>query len=79
MSIPPGASGLPSLLEALIAGLNRLGDPRYHDEAQKQPITLTKHGRPSVVVVPIELFERMTGMEDPRRVYKTSETPCWPT
>ncbi|MGO4564460.1 type II toxin-antitoxin system prevent-host-death family antitoxin [Rhizobium sp. 2YAF20] len=74
MSIAPGASGLPSLLEALIAGLNRLGDPRYHDEAQKQPITLTKHGRPSVVV-PIELFERMTGMEDPRSVYKTSKTP----
>jgi prevent-host-death family protein len=48
---------------------------RYHDEAQKQPITLTKHGRPSVVVVPIELFERMAGMEDPRRVYKTSGTP----
>lgn len=48
---------------------------RYHDEAQRQPITLTKHGRPSVVVVPIELFERMAGMEDPRRVYKTNETP----
>jgi prevent-host-death family protein len=48
---------------------------RYHDEAQKRPITLTKHGRPSVVVVPIELFERMVGIEDPRRAYKTSETP----
>jgi prevent-host-death family protein len=48
---------------------------RYHDEAQKRPITLTKHGRPSVVVVPIELFERMVGIEDPRRVYKTGETP----
>jgi prevent-host-death family protein len=48
---------------------------RYHDEAQKRPITLTKHGRPSVVVVPIELFERMVGIDDPRRAYKTSETP----
>ena len=48
---------------------------RYHDEAQKSPITLTKHGRPSVVVVPVELFEKMLGSEDPRMSYAAGEMP----
>ena len=47
----------------------------YHDEAKKRPITLTKHGRPSVVVMPIELYEQLKGHADPRRVYKTGEMP----
>lgn len=48
---------------------------RYHDEAMREPITLTKHGRASVVVMPADLFERITKGADPRRVYRTSETP----
>ncbi|KKC33517.1 type II toxin-antitoxin system prevent-host-death family antitoxin [Devosia psychrophila] len=48
---------------------------RYHDEAMRGPITLTKHGRASVVVVPVEEYERLTNRSDPRRVYRTSETP----
>ncbi|WP_322996468.1 type II toxin-antitoxin system Phd/YefM family antitoxin [Castellaniella sp.] len=48
---------------------------RYHDEAQKRPITLTKHGRPSVVVVPVDLFEKLKGQADPRRSYTTNEMP----
>lgn len=48
---------------------------RYHDEAKKRPITLTKHGRPSVVVMPVELFEKLKGHADPRRVYRTGEMP----
>ena len=48
---------------------------RYHDEAMRGPITLTKHGRASVVVVPAEEYERLTNRSDPRRVYRTSETP----
>jgi prevent-host-death family protein len=48
---------------------------RYHDEAKRHPITLTKHGRPSVVVVPIDLYERMTGNEDLRRAYGAGEMP----
>lgn len=48
---------------------------RYHDEAQKSPITLTKHGRPSVVVVPVELFEKILGSEDPRISYAAGEMP----
>jgi prevent-host-death family protein len=48
---------------------------RYHDEAKKRPITLTKHGRPSVVVMPVELYEKLKGHTDPRRVYKAGEMP----
>lgn len=48
---------------------------RYHDEAKKNPITLTKHGRPSVVVLPVELYEKLKGHADPRRVYKAGEMP----
>ena len=48
---------------------------RYHDEAQRQPITLTKHGRASVVVVSVEVFERLMKRDDPRRVYASGETP----
>lgn len=48
---------------------------RYHDEAKKRPITLTKHGRPSVVVLPVELYEKLQGHADPRRVYRAGEMP----
>ncbi len=48
---------------------------RYHDEAKKRPITLTKHGRPSVVVMPVELYEKLKGHADPRRVYGAGEMP----
>lgn len=49
---------------------------RYHDEAMREPIVLTKHGRASVVVMPIELYERMTKREsDPRRAYGPGEMP----
>lgn len=48
---------------------------RYHDEAKRQPITLTKHGRASVVVVSAETFERLMGRDDPRRAYAAGETP----
>jgi prevent-host-death family protein len=49
---------------------------RYHDEAMREPITLTKHGRASVVVLPAELYERMArGAADPRKTYLTHETP----
>ncbi len=48
---------------------------RYHDEAKKHPITLTKHGRPSVVVLPVELYEKLRGHADPRRVYRAGDMP----
>jgi prevent-host-death family protein len=48
---------------------------RYHDEAKKRPITLTKHGRPSLVVMPVELYEQLKGHADPRRVYADGEMP----
>lgn len=48
---------------------------RYHDEAMREPITLTKYGRASVVVIPAEEYERLTNRSDPRRVYLTNKTP----
>lgn len=48
---------------------------RYHDEARLHPITLTKYGRPSVVLVPADMFERMSGNADPRKSYAAGEMP----
>lgn len=49
---------------------------RYHDEAMRSPITLTKHGRASVVVVSADVFERMINNDDPRRAYGAGEMPA---
>lgn len=48
---------------------------RYHDEAQRSPLTLTKHGRASVVVVSAETFDRLVTQSDPRRAFAAGETP----
>jgi prevent-host-death family protein len=48
---------------------------QYHDEARRSPITLTKHGRASVVVMSVEAFERLSGQDNPRRVFASGETP----
>lgn len=48
---------------------------RYHDEARIEPVVLTKHGRPSVVLISIELFEELTGQGDPRLVFGAGEMP----
>lgn len=49
---------------------------RYHDEARRKPITLTKHGRASLVVMSTDAYEALTARaEDPRRVYGPGETP----
>jgi prevent-host-death family protein len=48
---------------------------RYHDEAMKRPLTITKHGRPTVVVLSAETYEQMLHGEDTRKVFRTSETP----
>ncbi|MEK1853117.1 MAG: type II toxin-antitoxin system prevent-host-death family antitoxin [Phyllobacterium sp.] len=45
------------------------------DEAQHEPITLTKHGRASVVVLSAETFERLISNDDPRRIYGPGEPP----
>ena len=48
---------------------------RYHDEALRSPVTLTKHGRASVVVVSADAYERLLANANPRRVYGAGETP----
>ncbi|WP_376711217.1 type II toxin-antitoxin system prevent-host-death family antitoxin [Pseudochrobactrum lubricantis] len=37
---------------------------RYHDEAMREPITLTKHGRPTVVILPFDQYERMSQLAE---------------
>jgi len=48
---------------------------RYHDEAQRAPLTLTKHGRPSVVVLSADTYQRLLAQDDPRRAYAANEAP----
>ena len=48
---------------------------RYHDEARLAPLTLTKHGRPSLVVLSAETFRQLTEQADPRRAFAAGETP----
>jgi prevent-host-death family protein len=48
---------------------------RYHDEARHSPITLTKHGRASLVVLSAEAYDRLMRNGDPRRAYGPGETP----
>ena len=49
---------------------------RYHDEARRTPILLTKHGRASLVVMSTDAYEELTArLEDPRKVYGPGETP----
>lgn len=49
---------------------------RYHDEAQRAPVTLTKHGRASVVVMSAQAYAKLMGENDPRRSYGPGETPA---
>jgi prevent-host-death family protein len=49
---------------------------RYHDEAQRAPVTLTKHGRASVVVLSAETYARLLQDSDPRQAYASGETPA---
>lgn len=37
---------------------------RYHDEAMREPITLTKHGRPTVVILPFDQYERLSQLAE---------------
>ena len=48
---------------------------RYHDEARQAPLTVTKHGRPSLVVLSPDTYQRLTEQADPRRAYGVGETP----
>ncbi len=43
--------------------------------AARAPIAITQHRKPRFVLMAIEDYERMRGSPDPRRVYRTNETP----
>ncbi|GAA0277991.1 hypothetical protein LNAOJCKE_5607 [Methylorubrum aminovorans] len=48
---------------------------RYHDQARLAPLTLTKHGRPSLVVLSADTYRQLTEQADPRRAFAAGETP----
>ncbi|SFJ39338.1 prevent-host-death family protein [Phyllobacterium sp. CL33Tsu] len=48
---------------------------RFHDQAQREPVVLTKHGRESVVVLSVATFEKLMKSNDRRRTYGIDETP----
>lgn len=43
--------------------------------AARAPIAITQHRKPRFVLMAIEDFEKMRSSPDPRRAYRTSETP----
>ena len=52
---------------------NRTG--KVVDAAIREPISLTKHGSPKLVILSQDEFERMAAV-DPRRVYRLDELPA---
>lgn len=45
------------------------------DAAIKEPVSLTKHGVPALVLMSQEEFDRWREVADPRRAYMLSELP----
>jgi PHD/YefM family antitoxin component YafN of YafNO toxin-antitoxin module len=43
--------------------------------AARAPIAITQHRKPRFVLMAIEDFEKMRSNPDPRRAYRTAETP----
>jgi len=46
---------------------------RYCEEAQRAPITLTKHGRPSLVLLSAARFEQLSRASDARRAHHVDD------
>ena len=54
--------------------VRNLGDVTH--AASQGPIAITHHSKPRFVMMSIEAYEAVRALpEDPRRVYRTSETP----
>jgi prevent-host-death family protein len=47
---------------------------RYRDQALREPVTITHHGRASLVVISAEEFSRLKALDDRRAVF-ASELP----
>ena len=47
---------------------------RFRDIAQREPVTITAHGRESLVMISTEEFKRLKAL-DTRRAYFTHELP----
>ena len=45
------------------------------DAATKSPIVFTRHRKPRFVMMSYEHYQRISGQDNPRRVYGPGETP----
>ena len=46
----------------------------YTERAQREPVTVTKHGRDSIVMISVEAYERLKALYAPT-AYHVSEAP----
>jgi prevent-host-death family protein len=46
----------------------------YSETAQREPVTITKHGRDSLVLISVEAYERLKSF-DTREAFLVSELP----
>lgn len=53
---------------------NRTG--KIVDAAIREPVSLTKHGAPALVIMSQEEFDRRQGAADPRRAYAMDQLPA---
>ena len=45
------------------------------DAASKSPIVITRHRKPRFVMMSYEHYQQLQGVNDPRKVYASGETP----
>lgn len=45
------------------------------EAAYRGPVELTRHGKRKYVILTADQFDKLTKLEDPRRVYGPGETP----
>lgn len=54
-------------MQSMSAKDAKYGFGRLIDLARSEPVTVEKHGRPVVVVMAVEEFERLSGMAEKQR------------
>ena len=60
-------------MKSLSAREAKYGFGRLIDLARTEPVTVAKHGRPVVVVMAVEEFERLKALDYPSRVDRNKQ------
>lgn len=68
-----GAKGRSDMVRITAAELQK-NFGRYRDIARREPVSVTHHGRDSVVVLSAEEYARLSAL-DTRRAYRIAELP----